>query len=403
VSTERWMVLACASLLSAATQALLPSGAGAAEERGVPRTVSATVGGGTTQVTSYPGHEGHQYYERTGVLDTGKVRYAVKYCSCWDPSHGGQAAPLEGYVGMPEPNACNWYHSGFLRVIINGQDIGSTKISDMYAGESGARGSITMLFNAPQATVRIRFLALPDDDRLFCEIGLEPTGEVTSLQIALNSYPSFFTAYLHRDGWRKVTTATREGEQGSTLELKPAEEWWIACTDDVFDPPKDEAAAGGCGLLLDPDQIQAAAVTIGSYNVAPTLAVDPAVRTVRLVFSDFNKRPNAEAIKEMRAGADSTLKLLRNMDFTPQAVTSFDLAARSATVAAELRKVTDPADFPARFEALHHKLEPLLAEARKARAEGRPIPVEIEKAVAEQMKAYSDLEWELRFHVLLAG
>jgi len=366
-----------------------------------PPTVSATVSEGATHTINIPPHENHQHYERSGVLDTGRIRYGLRYCACWDPSHGDQAVPLEGYIGMPEPNACNWYHSGFLRLVIDGQDIGSTKISDMYAGESGHRGSITMLWKAPVATVRARFVALPDDDRLFCELGVDPTGDVTSLQIALNCYPSFFTAAYHRDGWRRVTTTAREVVQGTTLEAKPADEWWLACTDDVFDPPKDDAAAGGCGLLYDPTQVQSAVAVLGSYNVATNLTINPVVRAIRLVFWDFNKRPNAEAIKSMRAGAEGTLKTLREMDFTPLAVTSFDLAARSAAVAAALKKVTNPGDFPARFEALHHRLEPLLTQARQAKAESRAIPVEVEKAIAEQMKAYDALEWELRFYVLL--
>jgi hypothetical protein len=133
------------------------------------------------------------------------VRFGLRYCACWDPVHGGQAVPLEGYIGMPEPNACNWYHSGFLRLIINGQDIGTTKLADMYAGETGERASITMLWKTPQGPVRVRFLGLPTDDRLFCELALDPTVEVTSLQVALNCYPSFFTAAYHRDGWRRVT------------------------------------------------------------------------------------------------------------------------------------------------------------------------------------------------------
>ncbi len=397
---EPRMMAVCLAFLCAAAGALLQAPVRALAQA-APPTVSASVSEGATHAINIPPHENHQYYERTGVLDTGKIRYAVKYCSCWDPSHGEQASPLEGYIGMPEPNACNWYHSGFMRVVINGQDIGSTKLSDMYAGESGERGAVTMLWKAPIATVRVRFVALPDDDRLFCEIGLDPTAPVTALQIALNCYPSFFTAAYHRDGWRRVTTATRSVEQGAKLEAKPADEWWLAYTDDVFDPPKDDAAAGGCGLLFDPQQVQAATAVLGSYNVATDLALDPAVRAIRLVFWDLNKRPNAEAIKSVSATADATLKQLREMDFAPLAVSSFDLAARSAAVASELKKVTQPGDFPARFEVLHRQLGPLLVQARQAKAEGRAIPVEVEKALAEQMKAYDALQWELRFYVLL--
>jgi hypothetical protein len=385
----------------AAMAALLGLAPGPAHAQTPPGTVEVRAGEGRLQPSGSPGHEGHQCYTRDGSIDTGKIRYGLRYCACWDPSHGGGAAPVEGYIGMPEPNACNWYHSGFLRLVVNGQDLGSTKLSDLYASETGERGSLTMLWKSPQGPVRVRFLALPNDDRLFCELALDPTEEVTALQVALLCYPSFFTAWEHRDGMRRVTTAAREEVQGKTLEAKPAEEWWLAYTDDVFDPAKLGEAAGGCGLLFDPKQIRAATVGIGSYAVNTTLVVDPTVRTIRLVFWDFNKRPNAEAIQALRQGADGTLGLLRRLDFAPLAVTSFDLAARVAAVAAELKNVTDPKDFPARFEALNRKLEPLLTSARQARAASQAASVETEKSIADLMGEYATLEWELKFHVLL--
>ena len=367
-----------------------------------PREVLVDVGEGKTRKTGSPGHEGHDIFSQDGGIDTGKVRYGVRYTGCYDESHGEAAGILEGYIGMPEPASCNWYHSGFLQIAINGTDIGTTRLADMYAGEDGQRGSITMLWNTPQGAVRVRFLGLPDDDRLFCEIGLDPAVEVTGLQLGLKCYPSFFTSHYHRDGWRRVTTPTHEAEQGTRLQVQPADDWWLAFTDDVFDPAKEADSWGGCAVLFDPEQIAGGSVQLGSYAVTGSLSVHPDRRNVRLIFWDFNKRPNAEAIKQLRESADESLATLRGMDFTPLTVTSFNLAERSAAVAAELKKVTDPADFPARFETLQRQLTSLFAEVRQAKAEGRPIAAETEKAIADNVRTYEKAEWELKLHVLLS-
>jgi len=389
------MVTAVAALLAA-----VPAAGVQAED--APREVLVHVGEGTTRETGSPGHEGHGIFSQDGWIDTGRVRYGVRYTNCYDESHGEAAGILEGYIGMPEPAACNWYHSGFLQIAINGTDIGTTRLADMYASEDGQRGSITLSWKTPQGAVRVRFLGLPDDDRLFCEIGLDPAVEVTGLQLGLKCYPSFFTSHYHRDGWRRATTAEREVEQGTTLDIQPTEEWWLAFTDDVFDPAKEAESWGGCAVLVDPEQIAGGSVQLGSYAVTGSLSVDPAQRNVRLIFWDFSKRPNAEAIKQLRESAAESLATLREMDFTPLTVTSFNLAERSAGVAAELKKVTDPADFPARFETLQRQLTALFAEVRQAKAEGRPIPAETERAIAEGVRTYERAEWELKLHVLLS-
>ncbi len=367
-----------------------------------PVQVLVHVGEGKTRTTQSPDHQGHDVFTQEGWIDSGTVRYGVRYTACYDESHGKGAGILEGYVGMPEPAACNWYHSGFLQVRINDADIGTTRITDMYVSETGERGSITMLWNAPQGVVRLRFLALPDDDRLFCEIALDPAAEVTGLQVSLKCYPSFFTSFYHRDGWRRVTTPTHQAEQGTELKVQPADDWWLAFTDDVFDPAKEADSAGGCAVLFDPEQIAGGTVQLGSYAVTGSLSLRPDQHNARLIFWDFNKRPNDEALKSLRRSAEESLAVAREMDFTPLAVSSFDLAKRSAAAAAELKKVTDPADFPSRFEALNRQLTTLLAEARSARAEGVPVSVETEKAILNSVGAYEKLEWELKFHVLLS-
>lgn len=376
--------------------------AAAAMAQDAPLEVLVQVGEGRTRTTQSPDHEGHTIFTRDGWIDTGKVRYGIRYTACYDASHEEAAGILEGYIGMPEPAACNWYHSGFLQVAINGTDIGTNRIGDMYASERGERGSITMLWNTPQGVVRIRFLALPDDDRLFCEIGVDPAVEVASLQLGLRCYPSFFTSHYHRDGWRRVRTPTREAEQGDELQLQPAADWWLAFTDDVFDPAKEGDSAGGCAVLFDPEQIESGAVQLGSYAVTGSLSVRPDRRNVRLIFWDFNKRPNDGAVAGLRKSAEGSLAMLRETDFAPLAVSSLDLAKRSAAAAAQLKKVTDPADFPTRFQTLDRQLTILLADAGTARAEGRPVPVETEKAILNAVEAYEKLEWELKFHVLLS-
>ena len=275
-------------------------------------------------------HPGHRFTSRTANFSFGGIPYSISYQACVDPAHGGKASPLEGYIGMPQPAACNWYHSGFLFVVLDGRDIGGTPLSSMLVAESGKRAILDMVWHDPAADVRARFLGLPGRDCLFCEVAVEPRQEMKSLALRLRCYPSFFTAYHKREGARRVQTPAvlvKQGEKPAPLPAK--DNGWAVYYDEVFDVAKGEGE-GPCAVLVLPEAASEISIAPGGYSVETQITCPPQTRRIRMAFWDFKGRTNAEALARLRDGADAVRKELAALDFTPPRSGS-STSRRSAT------------------------------------------------------------------------
>lgn len=346
-------------------------------------------------------HQGHDNVAQNASLSNGLITYGLLYNSCWDPSHGPGGAEGGAYLGMPQPSSANWYHGGFLRLKINGDDLGTARLADWWAAESGRRASAKMHFAHARADVLISELLYPDDERLFVTIGLQPHGDITSLDLSLICYPSYFTYWNKRDGDRKAMTATETYPQadGKTISLSPATQWWTAFYDTIFDPAKGEGD-GGCALAFVPEQIAAAEMVVGSYACTLDLKVKPGTRLVRLCFWDFNKRPNAEALAKLTAALPQTLEQLRGLDPLPLSLAEFDVATKAAAAKTTLGAL-------AGREELEQKLTDQAAELTRLRqqlVDGKAAdPAAAEKALQEQMAAFEQLLWDVKFFALING
>jgi len=285
----------------------------------------------TRSLARHKGRERQTLHSRTCVLDTGVVRYAVSWQAGVDPSTPDRVYPVEGYIGMPQPTSCNWYHSGFLFIRVNGQEIGTAPLYAMYTAEAGRRGILDMVWKHETAVVRTRFIAFPDADHVVCVIDIEPRATISSVQIMLRCYPSFFTAYHHRDGHRRLVTPGAVIEQEVRTRGPAARHWWCVYTDTVFDPARGEGD-GPCAMLFDPARAESVAFDPGSYGVGTTIRFRPDVRQIRMAFWEFKGVPNMRATERIRDHADSLLRKLRTLDPAPAPLKAFDFTALRRSV-----------------------------------------------------------------------
>ena len=348
-----------------------------------------------------PPHVGHDCVNQSGSLSTGAITYGLQYTACWDKAHDSGSGYLEGYIGMPQPSAANWYHSGFLGLKINGADLGAARLSDFWVAEQGQRGNLKMYWDSPQAGVTVSFVALAGDDRLFCGITLNPRQEIKTLSLRLQSYPSYFTYYNKRQGDRKLTTAsaTYGQEDGRQQALSPAEQWWLAFTDTIFDPARGEGD-GGCAVLFLPEQVLGAKATVGSYACPVELEYKPQTRVIRLCLWDFNRRGNEESLTRLRAALGPTRELLGGLQFAPLALTEYDVTASLTAARTPLAPLVGSAELLARLEA---QAAELLALQRQVREGLSPTPATAEKTLAQKLAAFEEALWAARFFVLLNG
>lgn len=280
----------------------------------------------------------HTLREQVATFGFGPRSYSVAYKVGVPPKEKdtGKVVPLEGYIGMPRPSSCNWYHGGFLAISINGQDIGTTPITSMMGVESGERAIVDMVWETDQADVRVRFLGLPGQDYLATEITIDPKQEITRIAVALRCYPSFFTSHHKRDGARRIKTPSALIEQGNKSSLPAAENWWAVYYDEVFDVANGEGE-GPCAMLMPPGEASEVSFDPGSYAVSTSITYPPETRTIHLAFWDFKGATNAEALTRVETGAEQVGRMLAETDYRPRTVKEFNVAETRALLESILK------------------------------------------------------------------
>ncbi len=324
----------------------------------------------------------------------GPTRYAIQYTA----SPTGNPATVdvgEGPVGMPEPYSEGWYHGGFVQVLLNGQRLDTGPLSSFEAVETGTRAMADVVWHAPTADLRYRFVGLPDGDHLQLQIDLEPKVAVTALQVRLIAYPSYFTSWNKRVGARRVWTPATTVAEGDAKRLTPADGRAALLYDEVFDPAKGEGQ-GACALALVPDALDAVTIQPTGYPVFVNADVKPTARRVRLALWKFQGQPNREVMARFPQQAEAVLTALRTSDLTPEAQRHFDVA----TTEQELRTL---AARPAVKAALGARLDQALAWVGACRGQGATAELGI--AASERFlggyRAVAEMLWEARLAALL--
>ncbi len=348
-------------------------------------------------LTSAP-HEGHAFREQAATLRTGVRDYQVAYKACVDPAHAPDVAHLEGYIGMPLPTSCNWYHSGFLFLHINGRDIGLTPLSAMLLSEQGARGMADLVWHDEVADVRARFCALPGQDHLLCEIAVEPREPVASVVLKLRCYPSFFTAHHKREGARRVKTPAALVEEGEPQTLAAGENWYALYYDEVFDVARGEGE-GPCAVMLSGDPAHEITISPGGYSVETTIAYPPETRRVRLALWDFKALSNADALARLETGAATDRAALQALDFTPATIAQFDVAA----VRAELQRALASAEVRELLgDRLRQAQQWLDKNAATVQGDAADLGITAQEELLQSAAEYRDLMWEIKLAEMVA-
>jgi len=348
---------------------------------------------------NHPGHVQHPRHTILATLDSGAERYGLRYSCCPHPSHAPGVATPEGYIGMPLPTSVNWYHNGFLRIVVNGRDIGTTPLAALRRGETGRRGSVQFVWRRADADVRATFLMLPQDPTLYFEATAHPKGELRSLEVALTAYPVAYVS--NADRW--AITPRRGIQQGHKETLDPAAEPWLLCQDHALARSSDTSPhPGGCGLQLLPAEIDEARVEVHSYPVQVHLKAKPGLRRLRLAIWDFHKRTNRDAERWVRSRASATAAALASLDFTNPVLRG----EAWPQLRAHLMKILPSAKGYPKLHAdvTRHveRVDALLAQLRAAAAKGTATPLDAEDRLLESLDALARRRWELEFVALFA-
>ncbi len=353
---------------------------------------------GRQERISQPGAPPHivglLYAERRFDLDNGRIVYGLRWGAAVDEKLGGEALPGEGYIGMSRPTAANWYHGGFLDLILNGRSIGRT-IPLALTARGGERGYLDMVFDTPQALARVRFLLRGGDDSLFCQVRIEPKEAITAALLNLRCYPSAFIT----TGARRVLTPVRELVQGEKAALGLGEEWWLFYYDALADLGKvvgGRTGAGPCAVVWLPEEMLSGECVVGSYAVDTRFALRVDRNEWRLAFLDYAGKSNAAAQADLQTRAEAIRADLEAMDFDDPSLLRWPLADRQAEAEELLATLPAQDERRAQFEAWARELVPLLERVHGGRA-----GMLEEARAAELIQAWDAALPELRLHALL--
>lgn len=378
------------------SSALLVAGPAAAVAQEAGRSVAVSLAAPAERRLNRDDHPNHLFREQTATFGLAGGTYRIAYKACVDPAHGSQVAPLEGYIGMPAPCSCNWYHGGFLFIGVNGRNIGLNPLSSMMVAESGERAILDMVWRDEVANVRARFIGLPGMDCLLCEVTIEPLQEITSVGVDLRCYPSYFTAHNRRDGARRIQTPSTLVEQGQDVTVPLAENWWAVYYDEIFDVAKGEGE-GPCSMLIAPPADGEIRFAPGSYAVSTHISLPAETRTVRMAFWDHKGMSNADALALVRDQAPAVEELLLQADFTPAAVTEFDAAQARAAVERALASEAARAALADRIAQMQAWLD------TNAPAAGGGDPgVAAQEELLRSIDEYNSFRWEVQLIELLS-
>jgi len=353
----------------------------------------------TQALDQAPSGQAKVHRSQLAKFTLGQCRFGIQYHATVDPAHPDQLLPSEGYLGMPEPSSSNWYHGGFVFVLVNGQDIGRrTPLSSMTVSERTRRAMVDLVWHDPLADVRVRFLGLPGRDHLLCEIALDPKEPIHAVELHLACYPSYFTSWNKRDGARRIRTPSTLVEQGRPVTLPAAKNWWGVYYDEVFDVAKGEGE-GPCAMLLLPEEATQIAFNPGSYGVTTRVSYPAQTRRMRLAFWDFHAQANAPSLARLQSGADLVRKELAAVDFTPAAIKNLDVKALRAELQHALQSETIRKALAGKTQEIRAWLDqsaPLLESSG-----GKPT-IRAEELLVQSVEKYERFRWELKLAELLS-
>jgi len=353
-------------------------------------------GGAQMNAADWECTAGHQVRKQRLTLDSGIVRYTFLISGCQDPSHEGKHPCAEGNFGMPDPVSANWYWGGFFRVLVNGSDATVCDLRDVRVIEQGRRGAFQVIWVHPDAEVGLRLLMMPGGNHVLALLVWRPREgkTVTSVQVRLTCYPSFFTAARNRKGERHCRTPRIDDTEPNTLTLEPEQDTYLYYYDAIFDVANGEGD-GPCAALVSPKGVAGGKVAIGDYAVQTEINLRADAGEARLGFYDFTGLKNAEAENYLSAHADEDLVQLEDADFRPEAVRTLN---HDRLKAEALKLLADAAEDG---KALEPQVQGLLAKVAdlKTKAEGGDWLAEAD--LASGLIDSEDLFWKLRTFAVL--
>lgn len=259
------------------------------------------------------------------VRNESRVPYVFRYNSISDPAEDGcrLVKPLPSYVRFPYIGdqtaqttglglvGGGWYEGGFFDVMVDRKGLGNTLVSDIRVRSGKEGGEVLFIWEPEWATIAVRFLFKPRDEKVYMIIDVIPGEKVKEIGLRLVAYPGGIKAKgFSHDRW--ACTATRNIQHGQgEASLNPENEYWAYCFDSGINDINDR---GSCAVMFLPEEIKNAKVNASNNSTVDfSMSCRPERYRIRLLLMSFPrdyKKPN-QAYDYIKSNAPAFLEALR--------------------------------------------------------------------------------------------
>lgn len=196
-----------------------------------------------------------------------------------------------GAIGISKPTQGNWYQSGMLNIIINGERFNLLPANnEKIEIEEGEIGKVKFSWETETAKVFLNFYLYALDDKLFMEVQIEPKKEINSLDIKFINY----TGGFNREREHIVYTNERKiCEKGWNRINIPAENW-LLLTDEKMDYGKNEKALGPSAIAYISEKFSEGKIYLGGYSCEIAFKCKPEEKKFIFCLWEFPDKTNKE-------------------------------------------------------------------------------------------------------------
>ncbi|MCG2661429.1 MAG: glutamine amidotransferase [Kiritimatiellae bacterium] len=348
--------------------------------------------------------------EREISITSGKNSFLLKFVTVNYNDNDGKRLRSSASVGIDcrtGNKGQGWYGSDTFHLFVNDQDLnehnGAWKnIRILGQGQSAL---VEGNFEHAKAAARIRFTCRPGQEEMDVWVAFQPYEPDQAFKVSLSCYPAFFTAAQKRRGDRWVTTPARSVEEirepgldmdarqwkssERTEKLDPSKEWWLFYYDKFFNSAAGNGS-GVCGLVIAPDNLEAASLRVTDYGIGTELKLGPEKRYLRFALWQRNERDYEAPLKAFPSiAADAQQRLAANETFLAPTLVSFDEKN-------ELRKLDELKAEATRIVTLRGQFKAVAQAVTQAKGAAMEDAFDAEEKASLLLQDYRRAFWKLR-------
>jgi len=204
-------------------------------------------------------------------------------------------------LGMSSPARSNWYYQSFIGIQVDGTSLHDMPGEFRPVRQFGPDALLEGTWTTPQGPVYLRLLLRGRDDKLLVQVALGADTAAQRLEVSLSAYPQGF----EEPRKRRLATAVRDVEAPASVVLDKDREPWALLYDELLQTVK--TAAGPCGVVCVPAELDAAVVGLSPYNVRTTFRSKPGGRKITLGVWDFTPQHAAAPLRRYLVESGPTI------------------------------------------------------------------------------------------------